>query len=64
MICDYFTYDGTFEGSYKLGEPVMVPEDGQLQVLNMEIAGGKRMVYTIRLTDIYQAHYWAPMLEA
>lgn len=63
-ICDYFTYNGTFESSYKLGEPIVVPEDGTLTVDNRKITGGDRMLYTVRLTDIYQAHYWAPMLEA
>ncbi len=63
-ICDYFTYDGSFESSYKLGEPIIVPEDGTLTVANMKIVGSDRMLYTIRLTDIYQAHYWVPMLQS
>lgn len=62
-ICDYFTYDGSFEGCYKLGDPILVPEDCVLTVANMKIAGGERLLYTVRLTDIYQAHYWVPMLE-
>ena len=63
-ICDYFTYDGSFEGSYKLGGAVTVPEDCTLTIANREITGGERMLYTVRLTDIYQAHYWVPMIEA
>lgn len=64
MICDYFTYKGSFEGSYRLGEAITVPEDGQLTVANMTITGEERMLYTVRLTDLYQAHYWLPLLEA
>ena len=63
-VCDYFTYDGTFESQYKLGDPVIVPDDGELTIANMTVTGGDRMLYTARLTDIYQAHYWLPMTEA
>lgn len=63
-VCDYFTYEGAFESTYKLGDVLEVPKDGVLNVANMKITGGERMLYTARLTDIYQAHYWLPMTEA
>ena len=62
-VCDYFTYDGTFEAQYTLGDPIIVPEDAQPEIVNMQITGGSRMLYTARLTDIYQANYWLPMTE-
>ena len=62
-VCDYFTYDGTFEAQYTLGDPVIVPDDACLTVANMSVTGGSRMLYTARLTDIYQANYWLPMTE-
>ena len=62
-VCDYFTYDGTFESQYTLGDPFIVPDDADLQVANMKVTGGSRMLYTARLTDIYQANYWLPMTE-
>lgn len=62
-LCDYFTYDGTFESQYTLGDPLIVPEDGQPEIANKQITGGKRMLFTARLTDIYQADYWLPMTE-
>lgn len=62
-VCDYFSYDGTFASQYTLGDPVIVPEDAQLEIVNMEITGGSRMLYTARLTDLYQADYWLPMTE-
>ncbi len=66
LVCDYYDYNGVFSAQYTLGEPVTVPEDGILTLANMEIAGGEddRMLYTYRLTDIYQANYWLPMTEA
>ena len=62
-VCDYFAYDGTFQSQYTLGDPFIVPDDGQLAVANMTITGGDRMLYTARLTDNYQANYWLPMTE-
>ena len=62
-VCDYFGYDGTFMSAYELGDPFIVPEDGQLTVVNKKVTGGDRMLYTARLTDYYQANYWLPMTE-
>ncbi len=62
-VCDYFTYDGTFESQYTLGDPFIVPDDAQLAVSNKTVTGGDRMLYTVRLTDYYQANYWLPMTE-
>ena len=47
----------------ELGDPFLVPEDGHLTIANRKIAGAERMLYTVRLTDIYQAHYLAALLE-
>jgi hypothetical protein len=63
-LCDYITYEGSFEGCYALGDELTVPADGKLTVANRKITGGKRCLYTVRLTDLYQAHYWVPALEA
>jgi hypothetical protein len=43
-----------------------VPEDGVLTMGNMEFTAGSgyQMLYTGRLTDIYQAHYWLPVTRA
>ena len=62
-VCDYFGYDGTFMSAYELGDPFIVPEDGQLTVVNKKATGGERMLFTARLTDYYQASYWLPMTE-
>ena len=63
-LCDYITYEGSFEGCYRLGDEITVPADGKLTVANRKITGGERYLHTVRLTDIYQAHYWVPALEA
>lgn len=62
-VCDFFAKDGSFASAYELGDPFIVPEDGQLKVVNKQVTGGVRMLYTARLTDYYQANYWLPMTE-
>ena len=66
LVCDYYDYNGVFQAQYTLGDPVIVPEDGVLTIANMELTGSAdmRMLYTYRLTDLYQAHYWLPVTEA
>ena len=65
LVCDYYDYNGVFQAQYTLGDPIIVPEDAVLTIVNMELAGSgdMRMLYTYRLTDIYQAHYWLPVTE-
>ncbi len=65
LLCDYYDYNGTFQAQYTLGNPVVVPEDGILTIANQELTGSEdmRMLYTYRLTDVYQAHYWLPVTE-
>ena len=65
LLCDYYDHNGTFQAQYTLGNPVIVPEDGILTIANQELTGSEdmRMLYTYRLTDVYQAHYWLPVTE-
>ena len=65
LICDYYDYDGIFQAQYTLGDPVIVPENCVLTIVNKELTGSEdmRMLYTYRLTDLYQAHYWLPIKE-
>ena len=63
-VCDCFTYEGSFQGCYELSDEIVVPEGGALRLANMKIAGSRRILYTVRLTDLYQAHYWLPMIAA
>ena len=65
LVCDYYDRDGSFQAQYTLGDPIVVPEDGVLTIANKELTvpEGSRMLYTYRLTDLYQAHYWLPLKE-
>ena len=58
FLCDYYTYDDTFDSAYKLGEPLTVGNDG-LEIVYHDL-GGTAYSVTFRLTDIYGNHFWTP----
>ncbi|MBR1455928.1 MAG: peptidase C11, partial [Oscillospiraceae bacterium] len=59
FVCDYYTYDGEYENSYYLGDPLTV--SGQPEISNVDVGDGSvRLTY--RFTDLYQQHYWTQAL--
>ena len=66
LVCDYYDHDGRFQAQYTLGTPIIVPEDGVLTIANRELTvpADGRMLFTYRLTDLYQAHYWLPIKDS
>ena len=61
FLCDYYGTDGSYQNSYKLGNPMIV--DGELQVYNAYFKAGTRVLTTYRFTDLYQQHYWTLPVE-
>ncbi|MBE6010904.1 MAG: hypothetical protein E7236_09670 [Lachnospiraceae bacterium] len=63
LICDYYDRAGNFQAQYTIGDPIIVPEDCVLTIVNKELTSSEdtQMLYTYRLTDLYQAHYWLPI---
>ena len=60
FICDYYTYDGEYQDSYRMIEPITV--DGGLKVSDVTLPGGSvRLTY--RLTDIYNQAYWTETIN-
>ena len=58
FLCDYYTYDGQFESTYKLGEPFTVGAEGlTLESLALDVPSYS---VTYRLTDIYNNYFWTP----
>ncbi len=57
FLCDYYSYEGNYDSSYKLGSPLTVPASG-LTLTNRKIDYDCNVTY--RLTDIYDNHYWTP----
>ncbi len=55
FICDYYRYDGTYEGSYVLGEAMTV--SGPIVISNVSV-GDSDCIVTYCLTDIYGNEFW------
>ena len=60
FLCDYYSYDQTYQASYKFGDPVIVK--GEVEVSNVSLEGGKCLV-TYCLTDIYENEFWSEAKE-
>ena len=58
FLCDYYNIDGSFDSSYRLGDPLTVGAGG-LEVLYYELDNVTCSV-TCRLTDIYGNYFWTP----
>ncbi|MBQ4417977.1 MAG: peptidase C11 [Butyrivibrio sp.] len=61
FICDYYSYDGTYEESYMLGEQMTVTDDG-LTVSDTVLSDGSA-VMSFRFTDLYHTEYWTESLS-
>ena len=60
FICDYYNYDGEYEDSYKMIDPLTV--NGGLTVSDVLLPEGSvRLAY--RLTDIYNQSYWTEVID-
>ncbi|MBR2276074.1 MAG: peptidase C11, partial [Lachnospiraceae bacterium] len=60
FICDYYNYDGEYQDSYKLGDPITVSASDGIVIGNMDI--GTSTLATYRLTDIYEQTYWTQVI--
>ena len=54
FLCDYYKYDGTYQDSYRMGDPMTV--DGDLVISNTRIQ--EETVALYKLTDIYDQEYF------
>ena len=59
FICDYYSYDGTYQDSYFLGEQYIY--HGQPTISNVYI-NADHVSATYRFTDIYNQTYWTPAM--
>jgi hypothetical protein len=57
FVCDYYSYDGDYQDSYLLGEPLTVGEEG-LTVSDVILEGRTQVTY--RFTDLFGQHHWTP----
>lgn len=60
FLCDYYSYEGTYQDSYYLGDQISITED--MEISNTDVGDGAVRV-SYRFTDIYQQHYWTPSID-
>ena len=61
FLCDYYSYDGDYQDSYLLGDPITVGEDS-LTVSDVPLEGSARATY--RFTDLYGRSCWTGAIPA
>lgn len=61
FVCDYYSYDGTFQDSYMIGEQYVVNSQADMVISNTEL--GDDVLITYRFTDIYGEDYWTPTIR-
>ena len=54
FLCDYYTYDGVYQATYKLGDRMVVTD--KMVISNTDLGGECVALY--RFTDIYGQYYW------
>jgi hypothetical protein len=57
LLCDYYTYDGEYEGSYTLGKSFVVGDGLTVEYLQLS---DDELSVSYRLTDVYGNVYWTP----
>ncbi|MDE5834655.1 MAG: peptidase C11, partial [Ruminococcus sp.] len=56
FLCDFYSYNGEFQDSYYLSEPLTVSEE--MTISNVDVGDGEvKLMY--RFTDIYNQKYWS-----
>ncbi|MCQ2406044.1 MAG: clostripain-related cysteine peptidase [Oscillospiraceae bacterium] len=60
FICDYYSYSGEYMDSYMLGDVWEYSSDA---VLGYAEIGYEGISACYRITDIYNASYWSPVIE-
>ncbi len=60
FVSDYHSYDGSITERYIIGEQYQV--QGELNISNINITNAN-LVYSYRLTDIYNTSYWLPAIK-
>ncbi|MDD4323759.1 MAG: peptidase C11, partial [Eubacteriales bacterium] len=60
FLCDFYTYDGEYSDSYYLGDRMTASGDW---LIGNAPLGNVQYLMTYRITDIYGAQYWTPVVD-
>ncbi|MBO4914617.1 MAG: peptidase C11 [Oscillospiraceae bacterium] len=59
FACDFYGYDGTYQGSYLFGDEWIYHEDAKISNVYIDAVNANA---TYRFTDIYGQNYWTPVI--
>lgn len=63
FVCDYYTYDGQYQDSYYLGEPMTVSKKMSEMVISNTYVGDGTILETYCFVDMYGQKYWTNPLK-
>jgi hypothetical protein len=61
FVCDYYTYDGTFDDSYYFGDTMVIGDT--IPEVTYEDIGNNTVLECYMLVDIYQNYSWTEYVE-
>ncbi len=62
FVCDYYDYNGNYEASHVLGDPLTLKADDVFYIGDLNL--DNKIVASYKFTDIYQQTYWtAPITK-
>ena len=62
-LCDLYNYDGTYEDTYYIGNPIEINESADdLKISDTPLGEGASLV-TYRFTDMYGANHWTQTIR-
>lgn len=62
-LCDLYNYDGTYEDTYYLGNPLEIKESAADLTISDTALGGGTALVTYRFTDMYGANHWTQTIR-
>ena len=61
FYCDYYKYDGTYDGQYYYGDPITIGTS--VPSVSYEDIGEYNTEVCFMLTDIYNNNYWTDTVD-
>ncbi len=61
FVCDFYTYDGDYDDSYYIGEPLTIGDT--VPVVTYEDIGENNVLQCYMLVDVYQNYSWTEYVE-
>ena len=60
FIADLYAYDGTYQNSYRISEPVVYTGEEEISNVYIDNSGQPNACYLF--TDIFNQSYWTPVI--